>query len=238
MTLLIFVLSVEHYFLVKAFWEKAGTNDPSNGKYWSPELVQKISLVNVGQDRFEEYRYTHYSFVDAIACALANVVAFGSLVGRVQLIETFLLTLFGTFLYEVNNQLFYRFEISDVGYGMRIFLFGGFLGLISSVILASGRKAQTINHQKYSSSYATSAISLIGLLVVFCTFPTLCVGSLYQTSTNNGYIVYSSALKMWLALIAGVIGSFAASALSYRKIFLHDLIFSGINVHNTLFREE
>ena len=41
----------------------------------------------------------------------------------------------GAFLYEVNAQLFWRFYISDTGFGMRIFIFGGFMGLISSVIL-------------------------------------------------------------------------------------------------------
>ena len=55
MTLLIFVVSVEHYFLIRAFWDKAGTNDPTSEKQWSNYLVDKISLVNIGQDRFETY---------------------------------------------------------------------------------------------------------------------------------------------------------------------------------------
>lgn len=33
--------------------------------------------------------YTHHSFVDAIACSLANVIAFSSLVGRVKILESF-----------------------------------------------------------------------------------------------------------------------------------------------------
>lgn len=73
--------------------------------------------------------------MDAIACALANIVAFGSLVGRIKFVETFFLSLIGAFLYEVNAQLFWRFSISDTGFGMRIFIFGGFMGLISSIIL-------------------------------------------------------------------------------------------------------
>jgi hypothetical protein len=35
---------------------------------------------------------------------------------------------------------------------------------------------------------------------------------------------------MYLALTSGVLGSFAASALSYRKIFAHDLIFGALAV--------
>ena len=142
MTLLIFVLSVEHYFLIKAFWEKAGTNDPNSSKTWRENdyQVEKISLVNVGQDRFITFAYSHYSFVDAIACALANVVAFSSLVGRVQLAEVFYLSILGTFFYEVNNQLIWRFIITDIGYGMRIFLFGGMMGFISSLLIGFKNK--------------------------------------------------------------------------------------------------
>lgn len=35
---------------------------------------------------------------------------------------------------------------------------------------------------------------------------------------------------MWFALGAGVLGSFSVSALTYRKIFLHDLVHSGLAV--------
>ena len=34
MTLLIFALTIEHYFLMKAFWEKAGAADPASSKDW------------------------------------------------------------------------------------------------------------------------------------------------------------------------------------------------------------
>lgn len=41
-------------------------------------------------------------------------------------------------------------------------------------------------------------------------------------------MLYSAVLKMYLALVAGILGSFTASALTYRKIFAHDLIFGGL----------
>ena len=145
------------------------------------------------------------------------------------MLEVFLLTLLGTFLYEVNTQLFWRFAIFDTGFGMRIFVYGAMMGLISSVIL--GRKNTTVGHTRYMSLYSSRSFSLLGLLIAFCTFPTLVAGSLYQTSTNNSYILYSAVLRMYLALAAGVLGAFAASALTYRKIFIHDLIFSALSVH-------
>lgn len=80
------------------------------------------------------------------------------------------------------------------------------------------------------SVYASRAFGLLGLCVAFCTFPSLVAGSLYKSSTNNTYILYSSVLRMYLALVAGVLGSFSCSALTYRKIFAHDVIFSAITV--------
>lgn len=141
----------------------------------------------------------------------------------------FFLSLFGTFIYIVNEQLLWRYGISDTGYGMRIFIYGGFMGLISSCIL--GRKDTTINHPKFMSVYASRALSLLGLLIQFCTFPCLVAASLYTTSVNNMYILYSSVLRMYLALIAGILGSFSASAITYRKIMIHDLVFGGLTVN-------
>lgn len=91
LTLLIFGLTLEHYFLIKAFWEKAGTPNILNTQDWGNQFVKKISFVNYNQDflnTLSKYTssYSHYSFVDAIACSLANVVAFASLVGRIKLL--------------------------------------------------------------------------------------------------------------------------------------------------------
>lgn len=108
------------------------------------------------------------------------------------------------------------------------------MGLISSLIL--GKKDTTLNHLRYMSIYATRGFSLLGLLVQFCTFPCLVAGSLFYTSANNSFILYSSVLRMYLALIAGVLGSFSASAISYKKIMIHDLIFGALAVNLFLFR--
>lgn len=138
------------------------------------------------------------------------------------------MTLFGTFLYEVNNQLLWNIYITDIGFGMRIFIFGSFMGLISSCIL--GRSETTVNHRSYKSVYSSRSLGLLGLVVAFCTFPMLVVAGLIGTSTNYAYILYIAPFNMWLALGAGILGSFSISAIVNRKIFLHDLVFSGLAV--------
>ena len=111
---------------------------------------------------------------------------------------------------------------------MRIFVYGAFLGFFISLIL--GKRDTTIDHVRYMSIYSSQSYGLIGLCFIFCAMPFLCVGGLYRTSTNDSAILWIAPLNMWFSLIAGVLGSFCASALSYRKVFLHDLVFSGISV--------
>lgn len=139
------------------------------------------------------------------------------------------MTLFGTFFYEVNSLLFFRLRIRDCGFGMRLFLFAGIMGLISALVL--GRKDTTVNHGGYYSNYSTRGLALLGFIFTFCAFPYLAVSELYHTSTNNGYITYIAPLNMYFALGAGVLGSFAINALTYRKIHTFDLIYTGLSVN-------
>lgn len=134
----------------------------------------------------------------------------------------------GTFLYELNFHVFFREKISDIGYGMRVFLFAGFAGFFSALIL--NRRETTKDHPEYVSNYVNRGLGLFGFIVTFCTFPYLCVAGLYNTSTNNGYMAFIAPLNMYLALGAGVLGCFSASCITNRKILIHDLIFTGLNV--------
>lgn len=124
--------------------------------------------------------------------------------------------------------------MTDIGYGMRIFLFGSIVGIVSSLIL--GRKDTTVDHPYYMSVYSSRSLGLVGLVVAVCTFPMLVVGSLYKTSINYSYILFIATLNMYLAVGAGILGAFSASAIFNGKIFLHDLVFSGLAVIIYIFR--
>jgi len=228
LSLLIFALTIQHYFLFRAFWYKAGIWDINSTNTFSDEnIFKQISYVNEGEDSQISLSLPVSSMADAIACSISLMVAFSSIVGRIAVAEIFILTIFGTFCYELNNQLLWRLFISDTGYGMRIFVFGSFLGLIISLIL--GKKDTTVNHIRYISVYSSQSHGLIGLCFIFCAMPFLCVTGLYRTSTNDSAMLWVAPFNMWLSLISGVLGSFCSSALSYRKVFLHDLVFSGIS---------
>ena len=230
LSLLTFAFTIQHYFLFRAFWYKSGAWDPQSSKSFDDQSrFSQISYVNAGTDQQLSYNLPVSSMVDAIACSISMLVAFSSFVGRVGILAVYFLTLFGTFFYEVNSQLIWRFFITDTGYGMRVFLFGSFLGFIISCLL--GNKETTKKHRKYFSIYSTQSFGLVGLCFIFCAMPFLGSAGLYRTSTNDQAILWIASLNMWLALAAGILGSFCASSLTYGKIFLHDLVFGGISVN-------
>jgi len=233
MSLLVFVITIQHYFFVRAFWYKAGTALQNSNKSFGDNSFSRISFVNIGQDQYANNDLAVASLSDAIACAICMILALGSVIGRIQFLEAFVMTAFGAWFYEVNYQLFFRFQIDDVGFGMRIFLFAGVMSLVVALLL--GRKDTTINHAGFYSSYSTRGISLLGFVFTFCAFPFLCASELYHTSINRGYIAYIGVLNMYLALGAGVLGSFVANSLTYRKIHTFDLIYTGLSVHILLF---
>ena len=132
MTFLIFAFTIQNYFLFRAFWYKIGVY--KTGTDFRNERFEQIALVNFDEDSQITNNLPVTSMVDAIACSISLLVAFSPLVGRVGFPEIFFLSAFGTMFYELNNQLFWRFFITDTGYGMRIFLFGSSLGLIISCL--------------------------------------------------------------------------------------------------------
>ena len=137
------------------------------------------------------------------------------------------MSIWGSFFYEVNNGLLWRFAIFDVGFGMRVFLYGSFMALLSSLML--NKRDTTHNHEDYRSIYKIQTYSLLGTIFVWCSFSFLQTANLF-TTVDNRAVLFGAAANMWLALAASVVGAFAASAIAYRKIHVYDVIFASLSV--------
>lgn len=73
--------------------------------------------------------------------------------------------------------------------------------------------------------------ALLGFLFVCVTLTSLSGISIFtQTSSNDNAILYASQMNAWLAVFASVLGTFTASAFTYRKFSVHDLVFTGTAV--------
>jgi len=126
--------------------------------------------------------------------------------------------------------LFWRLFVTDCGFGMRIFLFGGFMGLISSLILA--KKETTVIHTRFISDYYHQAINFVGAIFIWCLFPVLNWSDLWHNPLvgADSTIVHVVSLNMWFALCGSVTGSVCICILLYKKLSIHTLIFSIFSV--------
>lgn len=144
------------------------------------------------------------------------------------------MTQIGVILWDVNNGLFWKLEISDSGFGMRIFVFGPIMGMISACCL--GRRDLTLNHPNYRSTYYTAAVALLGIAFVWCCLPFLTLANLYNITLNGTTLnswsrilyLYPGVINMWFALAAGVLGAFTISFWTYQKAHIYDIIFAAI----------
>lgn len=188
--------------------------------------VLPVSVTNVLNDRLVSQGLFQSALTDYIACFISLIVGYSAIIGRVGNLEVFFYTIIGTFIYEFNSMIFWRIFVTDCGFGMRIFLFGGCLGLFASLVL--GKKKTTISHPKFMSDYYYQAINLVGAIFIWCLLPVLNWSDLWHglTSSTDNYILHVVSLNMWFALCGSVIGAACVSILLYKKLSIHTLVFS------------
>jgi hypothetical protein len=119
--------------------------------------------------------YQNNSVTGAIKCAISLVVAFGSLIGRVGPLECLVLAVVGTAGYELNRSI-----VGGIGQDLfgsfTIFGFGGFMGVISGIIMRVRERRKFINttrHERVEGSSQMAIYSLMGSGAIFVLFPLL-----------------------------------------------------------------
>jgi hypothetical protein len=226
-TLLIFALTVQNFFIFRAFWSNVGVNDPNASANFSASTYNTINYINYGNDLQTNHQLPSASLLDAVGAALAMYAGYTAVIGRIGLGEIFFLTWIGTFVYEVNSQVLWRLFIPDNGYPSRAFAYGGMLGLVSSIVLS--KREKTLNNPSFKSSYKIMALAFQGIIVVWCAYPVLVLANVYTSATGK-VVAMAGQVNIWLALATSVLGCYTASTLSYRKFCVHDMIFASITV--------
>ena len=157
--LLIAALSVQLYFFAQLFWAKALQRGRSFKTYEDSPISYAPFDADFG------------SMNEAVKCALAVVVAFSSLLGRAGVLEAYLLAMGGTVVYELSRQVLLKVTDCEVG-SAKIFLFGGALGTLCSLMLRR-TEASTRDHPNNVTSTRASTTALLGLLLTWVLFPLL-----------------------------------------------------------------
>jgi len=154
------------------------------------------------------------------------------LLGRVGPGEALIIVFLGNIGYTLNEAVFWRLNIQDNGYGMKIFLFGSFAGLIASLIVGGRRK--TAQHQRYYSSYNYQALGLVGAVFVWVLLPWLSVIDQSQLTSAANLLIPDfrqvAPINVILASCASACGAFAMSILLRGKISVHSIVFSCFSV--------
>ena len=117
------------------FWQKAGTYYLSGDPPGYDRSFNRITLSNYQNDRQQDEDVPSAPMVEAIACAIALAVAMNPLIGRIRLVDIFILAEFGAAFYEVNSQIMWRWFVTDNAFGIRILIFGSVMGLVASLLL-------------------------------------------------------------------------------------------------------
>ena len=107
---------------------------------------------------------------------------------------------------------------------MRIFLYGGTLGIVLGVILA--QRETVADHHRFSSSFRFQAFAFVGSILIWILLPVLNWADLYHpTSTSSfgkdGYILHPVSLNMWISLCGSCIGTFCASFARFKSCSIH-----------------
>lgn len=128
-TFLISALSIELYPLVNALWAKA--NIYSNNIFSDSFNNKHLSLYLADMD---SVKYQNNTITAAIKCALAIIIAFGGVIGRIGPLETLIMSIVGIIGYELNRSICVNIG-QDIFGTFSIFAFGGFLGLTLGVFM-------------------------------------------------------------------------------------------------------
>jgi hypothetical protein len=139
--------------------------------------------------------------------------------------------LVGGFFYELNRQVIAQVNY-DVGGSITIFMFGGILGSVASVILAgTAQKKEMIRRSNYTSSRFNSTIAMLGSAFFWVFYPTIFYDVPNKISTTERstslapFLDQNGMISAYFAISASVVTSVAMSGIIHRRIRIKDLMY-------------
>lgn len=224
LTFIIVAFTIQWYFLMRIFWTGVNVADSENALYFGDRFnYLRLTKEN---NRADTHFMLEFTLSEAIACAICMFVALFPNLGKVGPLETLIMCFVGIFGYALNESAFWRLFINDNGYGMRIFLFGSVLGLVSSRIL--GKKEETRSHKNYYSEYNFQTFGLLGAIFIWILLPWL--STIGQGTFNTADFRQVAPLNIWYALSASCCASFMTSIWIHGKISVHEIVFGCFSV--------
>lgn len=224
-SLLITALSIEMYFMFNCFWTKAVImyTQQTITQFRDPSKQYNFYLTN----SVETPNY-FATITGGFRCALSNLIAFSSIMGRAGPLEALFVVIFGTIGYELNRQILANYT-DDAGGTSSIFVFGGFMSLVIGLFRYLKERTpdtSTSLHSNYSANRTSGSFALIGTLLTWIFFPILAMDFVDTNVTSSN--VYTGPYSVIFSLCAATITSFVVSSLFNNGILIRDVIYGPI----------
>eukprot|EP01025_Chloroclados_australasicus_P005089 TRINITY_DN11430_c0_g1_i1.p1 TRINITY_DN11430_c0_g1~~TRINITY_DN11430_c0_g1_i1.p1 ORF type:complete len:450 (-),score=36.41 TRINITY_DN11430_c0_g1_i1:206-1366(-) len=154
-------------------------------------------------------------------CAVAGVISFGAIMGRVSPHQLLWLLVLEVPFYALNllligqlNPIAYNFsglKSLDIGGGLYMHAFGTYYGLTASFLFS--KKGGGSTHPKLSSTYDSDILVMIGTFVLWILWPTM--NSIWTNSYNDSFV---ASMNTVLAAMGACIATFLTSIYIANKI--------------------
>lgn len=128
-------------------------------------------------------------------------------------------------MYELNRQIVADY-LNDIGGSITIFLFGGLVGTVASIILAlTQNKPFLTDNPKYTANRFGTTTALLGASFCYIFFPFL---HFDVPQVVGGFLISLGPLNCLYGMSAAVVTSLAMSAILYGRIHIKDLLYAPI----------
>ena len=223
-SLLITALSIEIYFMMNCFWNKATIMYTAESTTEFKDIDKTYNLYLTNLSAGTDFMAT---LTGGFRCALAMMVAFSSVIGRAGYLEAFIMVFFGTIGYELNRQIIENYS-NDSGGTSHIFVFGGFMGLMMGLLKRTREKnsSDTKTHDNYTANKFTASMALLGTLFTWVFFPSISAD--YIDADFASHTVYTGPYTVWYSLAASTIISFAISPIFNDGLLIRDIVYGPI----------
>lgn len=179
-------LCVQYYFLFNFMWEKSIPKEDGH----KPE---KIVLTTI-------------KLITGEVSAGAILIAVCAVIGKVNSLQLFIMTIWGVFLYSLNEVIvFNKIQALDAGGSMIIHTFGAFYGL--GITFICKNKFSKDNKNMFET-HESLVSSMLGTLFLWCYWPS------FNAVLAGGEVgIANSIFNTYFSLISSVLTAYATSLL-------------------------
>ena len=161
--------------------------------------------------------------------AASSIITLGALIGKLSLIQYYVITFFETFFGCLNYFICYeKIRAIDNGGSISIHFFGAIFGLtVSCVLFCQDSEFIKINNNPHiTSNYHSNLIAIFGSIFLWLFFPSFNTAIIqmkdhkyYYTNSGLGYITenlrYRGIINTYLSMMGSLLSSFIFSPLFY-----------------------